>query len=362
MDELEALVILTTISSLGPVKARLLIEHYGSAAEAVKATPAELMHLPGFGPKIVQAWEHGLKEKRWKSNLALAEKLGAQLIPFTSPQFPKRLLEIANPPILLYLKGTLTSQDQRSIAVVGTRGASIYGNEMAYRISRELAQAGYTVVSGLARGIDTSAHRGALEGGRTIGVLGSGLGSIYPQENGELAEWICQQGAMISEFSMDAPPDRAHFPQRNRIVSGLTLGTLLIEAPEESGAMLTVRNAIDQGRRVFALPGRADLATFKGNHALIKERKAELVESGNDLIRHFEELPLQFTFKEPEKPKVFLEKEEQTLLALLPNEELSIDEIGRHTGMPMVRLNILLMSLVLKKIIKQYPGKVYKKI
>lgn len=362
MEELEALVILSSFPYLGPIKIKLLIEHFGSALEALSARPNELSQLPGFGPKVMAAWQQGWGREQAEANLALAERLQVQLIPYTSPHYPKRLLEIADHPVLLYVKGEIAKKDQRCLAVIGTRAASIYGQEMAHRLSCELAQAGFTIVSGLARGVDTAAHRGALEAGRTIGVLGSGLACIYPEENRGLAEFICQRGALISEFPMTTPPDRSHFPQRNRIVSALTLGTILIEAPLKSGAMLTMRNALEQGRPLFALPGRADQENFRGNHALIKLRKATLIEGAIDVITHFDEQALPLLFHQPARPRVALEQEEEALLRHLPVEELSIEEIGRRSGLPMTRLNILLMSLVLKKIIKQYPGKIYRKV
>lgn len=363
MDELEALVILSSVSSLGSIKIRLLMQHFGSAVDALEAKPNELSLLPGFGPKIMKAWDEAIKNDRaCRANFDLARRLGVEIVAFTNGKYPKRLLEIADHPILLYVKGELTKQDQRCLAIVGTRAASIYGKEMAQRLGSELAQAGYTIVSGLARGIDTAAHQGALESGRTIGVLGSGIACLYPEENRGLAQAMSEKGAVISEFSMNTPPDRAHFPQRNRIVSGMTLGTILIEAPERSGAMLTMEKAISQGRPVFALPGRADQEFFRGNHLLIKSRKAELIDCAQDVIRHFDELSLPLVFNQPAPPKVWLEKEEEELLRQLPAIELSVDEIGRQTGMPTVKLNVLLMSLVLKKAIKQYPGKIYKKV
>ncbi len=363
MDELEALVILSSISSLGSIKIRLLIQHFGSAVEALKAKPSELSLIPGFGPKIMQSWELGIKhDQACRANFDFAERLGVEIVAFTDSKYPKRLLDIADHPILLYVKGELIKQDQRCLAIVGTRAASIYGKEMAYRLGRELAQAGFTIVSGLARGIDTAAHQGALELGRTIGVLGSGIGCLYPEENRALADAMCDNGAVISEFSMNTPPDRTHFPQRNRIVSGMTLGTVLIEAPERSGAMLTVEKAIAQGRPAFALPGRADQEFFKGNHLLIKSKRADLIDCAEDVINYFDELTLPLVFNRPEKPKVALEKEEEELLHRLPTIELSMEEIGRQTGLPIIRLNVLLMSLVLKKVVKQYPGKIYKKV
>lgn len=361
MDELEALVILSSLPYIGSIKARLLIQHYGSACKALRAPLTELALFPGFGPKVLQAWENGLKQESWRHNLLLVERFHAHLIPFTSSQYPKRLLEVSDYPLVLYVQGALTKEDQRCLAVVGTRQASLYGQEMAKRLSQELAGAGYTIISGLARGIDTAAHQGALTRGRTLAVLGSGLAHIYPSENAGLAQTITQKGALISEFPMTTPPDRPHFPQRNRIVSGMSMGLILIEAPQQSGAMLTVERALGQGRPVFALPGRADLDGFKGNHALIKERKAELVEEAQDICKHFEDFSLPLTFKLTPKPSIALEKDEEIIVQHLATQELSVEELVARLQWPVTKLNVLLMSLVLKKVVKEYPGKIYKK-
>lgn len=363
MNELESLIILTSIPLLGPIKIRLLLTHFGSAKNALDAHLDEISILPGFGAKLLQAWEKTLKEEKWKPDLLMAEKLNVQFIPFTSPRYPKKLLEIDDFPPLLYTQGDLRPQDNRSIAIVGTRQATIYGLEMAKSLSFEIAKAGFTIVSGLARGIDTAAHEGALEaGGRTIAVLGSGLGRLYPQENSRLAESICGQGAVISEFPLSTPPDRTHFPRRNRIVSGLSLGTLLIEAPLKSGAMLTVGNAQSQGRFVWALPGRADHENFKGNHLLIKQNKALLVENTYDVVQCLDSLFASGSVEKKQSLQAILEEEEEFFLQQLPSEELSIEEIIRHTQLPINQVNVLLMSLVLKKIVKEYPGKIFKKI
>jgi DNA processing protein len=362
LDELEALLILSQLPLVGSIKVRLLMQHYGSATAVLKAPLEEIASFPGFGTKILQSWKKGLEEGEWKQNLILAERLQAHLIPFTSPHYPKRLLEIGDYPLILYVQGELRKEDQRCLAVVGTRQASVYGQEIAHRLSGELTQAGFTIVSGLARGIDTAAHRGALEKGRTLAVLGSGLASLYPTENIALAGAIRQQGALISEFAMATPPDRQNFPQRNRIVSGMTMGTILIEAPQKSGAMLTVERALSQGRPAFALPGRVDQDSFRGNHALIKERKAELIENVEDILKNFEDCSLPLVFKSTKKPSFPLEKEEEELLRQMPIQEVSIEELVAHLQWPVSKLNGLLMGLVLKKIVKEYPGKIYKKI
>lgn len=361
MEELEALVILNSMPQVGSTKKQRLIQHYGSALEALKVPLEEIAHFLNFQPKVVKLWKEELDDHQWEHNLRLVERLHAQLVPYTSPRYPRRLLEIEDYPLVLYIQGTLSNEDERSISIVGTRQASIYGKNMAEQLSRELASMGMTVVSGLARGIDTAAHQGALAGGRTIAVLGSGLGSIYPSENKELAESISQKGALISEFPMAAPPRRHHFPQRNRIVSGLSMGTLLIEAPCQSGAILTAERAIKQKRPVFALPGRADLDSYKGNHALIKESKAKLIEGSRDILNYFE-LPLSCKSLPVQRRTISLENEERELLNLMPSHEVSIEELINRVQWQVAKLNRLLMSLVLKKIIKEYPGKFYKKI
>lgn len=362
MNELEALIILSTIPYLGSVKIRLLINYYGSALKALEADGNEVSDLPGFGKKIIDGWSSRLRGDKWKRNLELAERHGAQIIPYTSPLFPKRLLEVVDHPILLYVQGEIRKEDQSSIAIVGTRQPSIYGIEMAEKIAYDLASLGFTIVSGLARGIDTAAHRGALKQGRTLAVIGSGLADIYPRENTRLAEEVVNHGALISEFPMDTPPDRQNFPQRNRIVSGMTLGTLLIEAPLKSGAMITMDRAFVQGRKLFAIPGRADWEQFKGNHALIKNGQAYLVENARDVVEHFEKLNL-FTEKKRSLPaKPLLDKDENDLFSTFPLGEFGIDQLQQMTKLPISKLSVLLMSLVLKKAIKEYPGKIYKKI
>lgn len=362
MNELEALLILNSLPHIGTIKIRRLMEHYGSAVAILQAPLDNIARFPGFGPKIIQAWKKGLDNEQWRENLILAQRLEARIIPFTHADYPQRLLTTDDYPLILYMQGEMRKEDDRCLAIVGTRQTSIYGLEIAKAISQKLAAAGFSIVSGLARGIDTAAHRGALEKGRSIAVLGSGLAHIYPAENRELAIAMTKKGAVISEFPMGAPPDRHHFPKRNRIVSGMSMGTILIEAPIKSGAMLTVERALHQGRPVFALPGRADLESFKGNHSLIKSGKAELIEDGDDVLKYFkmsfvqQNIPL---FKGLNYP---LEKEEEELLLQFPNQEVSIEELMLRASWPIAKLNGLLMSLVLKKVVKEYPGKIYKKI
>ncbi len=362
-NDIESLAILSSLPQFGPIKVKSLVEYFGSPSIALEANFEDFKNLPGFTLRHSSHWGFWKKDESWKKNLEALNQLNAKIIPYTSPEFPKRLLEIPDHPVLIYIMGELKSQDLRSIAVIGTRQAGIYGMEMAEKFSQELASSGVTVVSGLARGIDTAAHHGALKGGRTIAVIGSGLANIYPHENQALAYSIAEKGALISEFPMLTPPDKQNFPQRNRIVAAMTMGTLLIEAPERSGAILTMERARSYGRPCFAIPGRLDSENFKGNHAWIKNGYAKLVIDSKDVLSQYDDL-FSFTPTSPKRAisQVNLTSEELNLMNILPNEELSIEEIIGITKLSVMKLNVLLMSLVIKKVIKEYPGKVYKKV
>lgn len=363
MDEWEAQVALTTVPRLGSIKIQLLIQFFGSARAVFDADPSELIQVHGISSEIAHSLDQIRIQKKWLRDLEIAEKMGVRVISFQSPEYPKRLLEISDFPIILYVKGQIIPDDQHCLAVVGTRAASPYGMEMAEKISRELAGAGYTIASGLARGVDTAAHLGALKCGRTIAVIGSGLANIYPKENCALSDEVAAKGALISEFPMLTPPDRQNFPQRNRIVSGMSKGVLLIEAPVKSGAMITMEKAKSHKRKLFALPGRVDSERFRGNHFLIKSGLANLVENTNDILSAFEtvltsqKLPLSHKYHLPE-----LDREERGVMQILETEEQSIEELCAKTGLPVMKLNSLLMSLLIKKRVKEFPGKLFKKI
>jgi DNA processing protein len=363
MDELTALIILTYIPHLGSLRIRKLIQHFGSAKTALEANAAAIAEIPDFGTKVSTEWERWKKDRSWELNIQKAKELNVSIIPYYHPNYPQRLLKIPDYPIILYVQGEILPQDQRCIAVVGTRQSSVYGRQFAESIAKDLVSYGFTVVSGLARGIDAGAHEGALKGkGRTLAVIGSGLANIYPREHLLLAEWVTKQGALISEFSMLTPPDRQTFPQRNRIVSGMTMGTVLIEAPRKSGAMITVECALSQGKTIFALPGRADWENFAGNHYLIKSGQARLVENAEDVAKYYDDLLSTCqTKKEEAKPQIFGTEEEKKFLSLLPCHEISIDEIVQLTGFPVMRVNVLLMTLIMKKAIREFPGKMYKR-
>lgn len=286
MNELEALVALTQIPYLGSVKIRLLINRFGSAANALCADATELATLRGFGPRLLSIWRTWKTHDQWKRNLELAAKEGVQLIPYTSALYPQKLLQVPDFPVLLYNKGLRDGLLAIVVAIVGSRLASEQGRRIAEALASDLAAAGITVVSGLAKGIDTAAHKGALQKGKTIAVLGSGLLNIYPRENSSLAEQITHAGALLSEFPLLAPPERSNFLLRNRIVSGIAHAVVLVEAPEESGAMHTMRLARSQGKKLLVTPGRVGEERTQGNCLLLQERRADLIENAQDIIRH----------------------------------------------------------------------------
>jgi DNA processing protein len=339
---------------------RRLLNFFECGDQVLAASSSDLLQVEGIGKQLaanIAAWR---VRPSWKKDLELVEKYGVTLLPFTDPSYPKALKEISSAPTLLYLLGSLKPEDEQSIAVIGTRNPSIYGKEATLSICKELSCSGLSIVSGLARGIDTAAHRSALEaGGRTLAVIGSGLANLYPPENRELARQIVSSGAILSEYPMITPPDRRHFPQRNRIVSGLTRATLLIEAPEQSGALITMDRAEEQGKKLFALPGRIDQPNFRGNHQLLKSGRAKLVENACEIL---DALDIK-----AQKPKIVerkgvLSDAEHSFLDLFPSEEVAIDDILNASSLPITKVNALLMSLMLKKRLREYPGKVYKKV
>lgn len=362
MEEVEAFAALAGVEGLGATRIRHLVGHFGSACAVLASDVEEIIAICGCAG-LRASWRDLIKGERWRQDLDIMRRAGVELVPYTSMKYPKALLEVADHPALLYVKGQLTPSDKRSIAVVGTRGASVYGMEMAEKISRELVGRGFTIVSGLARGVDTAAHRGALDSkGRTIAVIGSGLANIYPPENRKLAGDVATYGALVSEFPMTTPPDRLNFPQRNRIVSGMTLGTVLVEAPLKSGAMITMDRAFMQGRKLFALPGRADVEGFRGNHSLIKSGKAVLVEDAEDIARHFDDFFGLIAPQHVEHQHFFLDDQEQRLLNIMPTEEIGVDSLVLLTNLPVHQVHTTLMGLILKKAVKEFPGKIYKKI
>ena len=289
------------------------------------------------------------------------ERYGARVANWNDPIYPPRLKEIDDPPPVLYIRGELLPEDERSVAVVGTRKASAYGREVAGSLSHDLAKNGVTVISGLARGIDSISHQAALEaGGRTIAVFGSGLDVIYPAENAGLARRMESSGALVSEHPLGAKPDARNFPRRNRIISGMTLGTLVIEAPETSGAMITVRWALEQNREVFCVPGSIFSPASKGTNSLIQQG-AKLVMRCEDIL---EELNLTVVSHQIEMRSI-LEPDgdhESDLLTHISHEPIHIDEIRRLAQLPISSVSSALALMELKGLVKQVGGMHYVRV
>jgi DNA processing protein len=272
MTRTEAYLALNLLPKIGPVRVRRLLEVFGSPERILTAKSREILDVEGFGVDLaetVAGWESRIDLSR---ELRRIKEEGLSLITLEDALYPKLLKRIYDPPTVLYVRGQLTERDQNALAIVGSRHTTQYGLATSKKIAFQLAYAGYTVISGLARGIDTAAHEGALASkGRTVAVIGAGLGKLYPPENAALAERIAQQGAVVSEFPVDYPPDRQSFPLRNRIVSGWSCGVIVTEAPSRSGALITAQQAAEQGRTVYAVPGNIVRPSSHGCNRLIQE-------------------------------------------------------------------------------------------
>lgn len=356
VDERAYWVLLSMVTGIGPTRFGRLVEHFGSAEAAWHASPLDLAGT-GLDRRTVSALL-GLRAKRdptveWRR----LEQLGISVLILEDPSYPARLREIPDPPPVLYVRGALTLADEWAIAVVGTRRATAYGRQTVERLVGEIARAGVTIVSGMARGIDTFAHRAALAtGGRTVAVLGSGLDRLYPEENRDLAGEIAEQGAVVTEFALGTPPDAQNFPRRNRIVSGLALGTLVIEADHKSGAMITATVAAEQGRDVFAVPGSILSPSSAGPNQLIKEG-AKVVTSAADVLEelHLTAVVEQRTVREalPADPT------EAAVLGLLTHEPTHADDLTRAAGLPPSSVSAALTMLELKGLARQLGGMLY---
>jgi DNA processing protein len=359
MNEREALVALNMMEKVGPVSVRSLVATLGSATAIFQCNREALQQARGVGPEVAAALLDQRDRVDWAGELERASAAGARIITQLDEEYPRQLLQIHDPPLALYVKGTLQPRDKHGIAVVGTRHPSHYGGEVAERFAVQLSGAGFTVVSGLAEGIDTRAHQGALKaGGRTLAVIGSGMDTLYPASNRLLADRIAGQGAVMSEFPFGRKPDRTTFPLRNRIVSGLSQGIIVVEAGLKSGAMITANQALEQGRTVFAVPGRIDSAASQGCHALIRTG-AVLVTGIEDVLAEYEFLMPSAggPSPRPERPAVPLTDDERKLLEPLNGEELDVDTLIRLSGLKPATVGALLVSLEMKKLVKMLPGR-----
>lgn len=367
MEAKEAFIALNMIDNVGPVRVRQLLEHFGDAPSVFKASRDQLLRVRGIGEETAEAIYNWEQKVPLAAELKRIEDYGCSIVTQEDPDYPESLKQIYDPPIVLYVKGSLSPKDKNGVALVGSRQTTQYGIEVARRLAYQLAYVGVTVVSGGARGIDTAAHQGAIAAkGRTIAVLGTGINLIFPPENVELYNRITENGALVTQFPFNRQADKQSFPIRNRIVAGMTLGTVVVEANLSSGALITANFATEYGRQVFAVPGRIDSPRSKGCHELIK-KGAKLCESAEDILSEFEYLfPASNKPPAPNEtgvlPAIALSDAEQKVYDCLQfNDETSIDEVIRHSGLPASAVSVALLSLEMKKLIRQLPGKMYLK-
>ena len=362
MNHLEACVALNMIPQMGPVRLRRLLDAFGSAEKILLARADQLAAIDGIPRALAENISHWQEFADPTAELKKAADLGAHVITAEDAEYPSALREIHDPPIVLYVRGQLTERDRNAVAVVGSRKCSHYATESAKKLSFQMAYAGLTVASGLARGIDTAAHQGALAAkGRTIAVIGSGLGELYPPENAELADRIAASGAVISEFPIDTKPDRQTFPIRNRIVTGLSFGVLVVEAGANSGALISANMAAEQGRTLYAVPGRIDAPAALGSNRLIQQG-AKLVITVDDIL---DDLPLVFREK-PDlpaaAPAVDLTPEQQKILDAIGSEEMPLDSVIATSGLTAAVVSSTLLALEIRRLVKQLPGKRFVKL
>ncbi|MFO0774379.1 MAG: DNA-processing protein DprA [Nitrospiraceae bacterium] len=368
-EELRDWLTLRAIDGVGAVTLRALVETFGSP-RAVRGASADALCAGGCSDALVQAIVAGPNDDVRRTLDREVREIARRkitILSYLDDRYPALLKAIPDPPVLLYIMGEWRPDETCTVAIVGSRKSTPQGRAMTERLSEDLARAGWTVVSGLARGVDAAAHRGAIAGGgRTLAVLGCGIDRMYPPEHATLRRQIENNGAVLSEFALGAPPHSYHFPQRNRIISGLSRGVIVTEATVESGSLITARLAGEQGREVFAVPGSVREATSRGPHRLIKDG-ATLVESADDAIQHL--LPqLDEATRErlrahggaqdasPAPTPVTFTQDERRVLAALSLEPIEIDLVPERCGLPSAMVSATLLSLELKGAIRQLPG------
>lgn len=372
--EIETWLKLIRADGVGPVTFGRLLKRFGSADAALGASVSGLAKVEGIGFKTAERIATSRDKFDADEELKLAAKLGAWLVHMEDGRYPPVLKQVYDPPPVLYIKGTLDRADNLAVAIVGSRRCSLYGQEQASRLAHLLAASGFTIVSGMARGIDTAAHTGALAAeGRTMAVQGCGLARIFPPENAKLFELISASGACISELPLQAEPLAENFPPRNRIIAGLSLGTIVIEAGLRSGALITAKAALESNREVMAVPGKVDSPLCRGAHQLIKQG-AKLVESVEDVmetlgyigeqLKEHAALAAGEAVERVETPllepaRLNLKGHEKTVYEALGKEPAHIDQLIAETNLPAGAVNASAVSLRLKGLIKQLPGNLF---
>ena len=359
-QELLEWIALLTVPNVGPIHFVSLVKRFGSPKTALSASKKELMGVEGIGEITATDIKTKVNWKEAEKQIKLAEKNRVGWIIFQDEDYPKNLKQIYDFPPFFFIQGNLTERDDMAVAIVGTRTASTYGRNMAEKISADLTAKGFTIVSGFASGIDTYGHQAALNsGGRTIAVFGSGIDVIYPKENKKLVEKVIENGAIISEFLLGTKPEKENFPTRNRIISGLSLGVIVVEAGAKSGALLTAQYALDQNKEVFAIPGNLTSKTSEGTNALIKQG-AKLVTSVEDIITELK----VYSSPSAEKVKIMPEliAEEKSIYQILSTEPAHIDQIAQTVSFSTGQALSVLLNLELKGLVKQLSGKMFTRV
>jgi DNA processing protein len=353
------------IPNLGPVTIKKLWEHYGSIQAVWNADEKNIWKIEGLSKPAVKAFINNRNKVDLNAEIKAIEKTEVKVLTIEDEDYPTGLKNIYDPPPVLFIKGKILRSDEKALAIVGTRKASRYGLEMARKLASDLSSLGITIISGLAAGIDTAAHRGALEAkGRTIAVFGCGINVIFPAANRDLAKEIERTGALVSEFPVGAGTDKVNFPRRNRVISGLSLGVIMVEGHYDSGAMITAKAALDQGREVFAVPGNVQLDQSKGPHWLIKQG-AKLVESVEDVLDELKsQIPISKSQTIPKSQIPMtkrdysdLSQDEQKIVSVLSLEPKHLDVISMETKLSIPQVSSTLMMLEIKKVVRQLPGK-----
>jgi len=370
-EETLALLKLSLCEDVGRAAVFALVGHFGSAQAALAAAGRELKSVEGISASALKGLREGPPPGAVEKELELLKRHGVRLVPFFSEDYPPPLKELeSDRPPLLRIRGEYLQRDQLAVALVGTRRCSYYGRKQAARLAGELAALGFTIVSGLARGIDAEAHRGALRvGGRSIGVMGCGLASVYPPDCAELACQIAANGAVLSELPMSTPARAANFPPRNRLISALSLGVVVVEAPRRSGALITARLAGEQGRAVMAMPGNVGSPSNRGCHALIRDG-AILVENAQDVVESLGPLVEPVRLPEiaeevesariaAEAPAIYLNERERQVLEMLGQEPRQIDSLIEQSGLPASIVSSTLLALEVKGMARRLPGGLY---
>ncbi|HEV3004638.1 MAG TPA: DNA-processing protein DprA [Pirellulales bacterium] len=356
-NELGDALLLSLVAGVGPRLQRDLLERFGTPTAVLNAAPSVLRSVERIGPKVATAIVAARREIDVAAELDRCRRHGVAILTPSHESYPRLLREIHDPPAVIFARGALAPADALAIAIVGSRHATHYGLAQAERLAASLARAGLTIVSGLARGIDAAAHRGA--GGRTLAVLGSGLLNIYPPEHQELANDVAAKGAVLSEAPLTAAPMSGMFPQRNRLISGLSLGVVVVEATVRSGALITARHAMEQGREVFAVPGRVDSRSSHGCHRLIRDG-AKLVETADDVLEELgplvEAAPRGDGTSIHHPAELLLNDLERQVLSAVSTEPVTIDEVIVASGLAASTVLATLSVLEIRRLVRRLGG------